>query len=178
MTIKKHIITTVAKDEPGVVSKLSAIVQANDGNWLESSMNRLGGYFTGIVSIDLPEKNSGVLAIQLAELQNEGITSTIQVLTEDVEQKSDKADYLNQVHLIIEANDRPGIVEEISSQLASIGVNVENMDTHCESASMAGYNLFVAHLKVALPVTVDQDLLEKTLEDLSDDLMTTISFED
>ena len=103
-------------------------------------------------------------------LQSDGIIVTEQE-TEGLELAAEE---VNALQILVEANDRPGIVEEISAVLAQQQVNVESMDTECESASMAGYSIFRAHLFLALPDGLTEEQLEQALEDVSDDLMVSV----
>jgi len=77
-------------------------------------------------------------------------------------------------HLILTVvgNDRPGIVGELSSLLARLHVNVEELSTNCEDAPMSSEILFRATAKVSLPsADLNKDHLQDELESLSDDLM-------
>ena len=76
--------------------------------------------------------------------------------------------------IIVEGNDRRGIVEELSSTLAEKNVNVEKLITQFESASMAGYDLFKAEINVSLPNNFTMEELEAILENISDDLMVNV----
>ena len=69
-------------------------------------------------------------------------------------------------------------MEEIASALALSNVNVEQMITECESASMAGYELFRAQLRVVLPEALSVEQLESALENVSDDLMVSFVIEE
>lgn len=170
MKIEELIITVYAADRPGIVKALSDAVLANHGNWLESSLSRLCGQFAGIVHLSIPSDSKAGLLAQLETLADDGIYVTVQ--SAEIPVNSD--DRNESLEIVVEANDRPGIVEEIATALASAEVNVEQMATECESASMAGYELFRAHLRVALPVSCSIDQLEELLENVSDDLMVSI----
>ena len=76
--------------------------------------------------------------------------------------------------LYIEANDREGIIEEISTALTLKNVNVEKLVSVCESASMAGYDLFKAKIEVTLPKRFTVIKLEALMEKVSDDLVVTV----
>ena len=170
MNTETIIITLFAKDRPGIIRELSDTVLANKGNWLESSLSRLCGQFTGIVHIEVGSDNKTDLLAALDMLAQIGINVTVQNFQE-VEEESDSFEALQ---ILVEANDRPGIVEEIATALADEDINIENMDTECESASMAGYNLFRAHMFLALPEGMTEDQLETVLENVSDDLMVSV----
>ncbi len=170
MSTEKIIITLFAKDRPGIVRSLSDTVLANKGNWLESSLSRLCGQFTGIVHIAVDSGNKASLISAFEAMSKEGINVTVQnaegVKTDDIE--------VNGLQILVEANDRPGIIKEISEALAAENVNVDNIDTEVESASMAGYPIFRAHLFLAMPEDLSEDDLEDILEGVSDDVMVSV----
>ncbi|NND00393.1 MAG: glycine cleavage system protein R [Gammaproteobacteria bacterium] len=170
MKTEKLVITIFAEDRPGIMQIISDTVLEHGGNWLESSLNRLSGQFAGIVNIEVAEDQISALSASFEKLVDDGIKiSTFKKLDEP------RADEFGErVELLVEANDRPGIVEEIASALASAGINAEKMETAYQSASMAGYQLFSAHLTVALPQAVGVEKLEAVLEQVSDDLMVSI----
>jgi len=170
MSSEKIVITLFAKDRPGIVRALSNTVLEHQGNWLESSLSRLCGQFTGIVHIEIAKDMHAELVKALSQLADQGIHVTLQKSV--YVQQDDQT--VNGLQILVEANDRPGIVNEITNALAEASVNVDNMDTECESASMAGYNLFRAHLFLVLPEDLTEKDLEQVLEDVSDDLMVSI----
>jgi len=170
MNTENIVITIFAEDRPGIVRELSDTVLANGGSWQESSLSRLSGQFAGIVNIAVATDQRESLQAALNGLQDSGISVTSQNRIEVQAETSNDAT----VELMVEANDRQGIIEEISSALATAQVNVEQMETLCESASMAGYDLFIAHLMVALPEGMNIQQLEGVLENVSDDLMVSI----
>jgi len=163
------ILTVMAKDKPGIVKQLSDAVFAQQGNWLESSLSRLGGQFAGIVSVGLPVGKLNAFKRALAELSADGITVRIQT------QEASKVEKRPTALIQLEANDRPGIIEEISSMLLGKNVNIEKIETSCVSASMAGYDLFRAEVTVSLPKRFTENRLQTLLEQLSDDVMVTIA---
>ena len=170
MSTEKIIITLFAKDRPGIVRGLSDTVLANKGNWLESSLSRLCGQFTGIVHIAIDSGNKAALMADFKAMSKDGVSVTVQdaegVKTDDVE--------VNGLQILVEANDRPGIIKEIAEALAAENVNVDNIDTEVASASMAGYAIFRAHLFLAMPEDLSEDDLEEILEGISDDVMVSV----
>jgi glycine cleavage system regulatory protein len=162
MSTEKVIITLFAKDRPGIIRSLSDTVLANKGNWLESSLSRLCGQFTGIVHIAVESGNKAALIAGFEAMSKDGVNVTVQNIE------------VNGLQILVEANDRPGIVKEITEALAAENINVDNIDTEVESASMAGYQIFRAHLFLAMPDDLSEDDLEEILEGISDDVMVSI----
>ena len=73
-------------------------------------------------------------------------------------------------------NDRRGIVHDITTILTNHNVNVLNLDTISESASMGGGELFKAKAELVVPASTDIDVLESELEDIANELMVDILF--
>ena len=53
------LISFIADDRPGLVKSLSEVVNAHQGNWLESRMAKLSGKFAGVVRVAVPEERVG-----------------------------------------------------------------------------------------------------------------------
>lgn len=170
MSTEKIIITLFSKDRPGIIRSLSNTVLENNGNWLESSLSRLCGQFTGIVHIEVETAHKASLTSALSALESDGINITVQKV-DDI--KADDGE-VNGLQILVEANDRPGIINEITEALAAENVNIDNIDTEVASASMAGYLIFRAHLFLAMPDDLSDDDLEEILEGVSDDVMVSI----
>lgn len=162
------VLTVMAKDKPGIVRSISDAVSSSNGSWLESSLSRLGGQFAGIVSVNIPNDALDDFRKLLADLVADGVSVRIHAQDAVEDEANQTAD------ILLEANDRVGIVEEVSSVLAAKNVNVERIVTQCESASMAGYDLFKAEISVTLPKGFTLRKLEAALETISDDLIVTI----
>ena len=163
--MKKLVITFISDDRPGLVEKLSQMVQQRDGNWLESKMAQLSGKFTGIVEISLPEEQVSVLTQELKALSSEGIS----LLAEAVVSEPPQA-VLNSGEVSILGLDRPGIVNEISTALASQNINVEEFHSLVEAAPMSGQPLFKAELAIGIPATVNLEELNEKLDAISQSL--------
>jgi glycine cleavage system regulatory protein len=70
------------------------------------------------------------------------------------------------------------VVHDITRVLAQHRVNVQELETEVESASMSGGALFKATARLLVPEGVDLRQLEERLEDLANELMVDIRFED
>ncbi len=163
--MKKLVITFISDDRPGLVEKLSQMVQQHGGNWLESKMAQLSGKFTGIVEISLPDKQVAVLTQELKALSADGISLLAEAVVCEPEQA-----ILNSGEVSILGVDRPGVVNEISTALAALSINVEEFHSLVESAPMTGQPLFKADLVIGIPVDVNLQELEEKLDSISQKL--------
>jgi glycine cleavage system regulatory protein len=164
------VMTVLGRDRPGLVRSLAALVAEHDGNWLESRMSRLGGYFAGILRVEVPSEKEVSLVTALKRLEAQGLTV---VVHPDQPKPVPASARLNQLEIV--GQDRPGIVREISQALANHGVNVEELQTECASAAMSGETLFKARARLSLPASCNTAELRRELEQIGADLIVEIS---
>ncbi|MGD8345700.1 MAG: ACT domain-containing protein [Lysobacterales bacterium] len=166
------VLSVLSDDRPGIVETLSDVLASNGGNWTESSMLSLAGQFAGILLAELPEERSDAFLDALSALQADGIHVTARTAPGSSEDNDTRA-----VALELVGQDRPGIVHDISEVLARHAVNVHELETTVQSASMSGERLFLAHARVFIPAATDTDKLREELEDLANELMVDLSLE-
>lgn len=166
-------LTIISDDHYGIVEKVAAVIASNQGSWLESNMSRLAGKFAGILLVAVPEKKQPDLLIELKALNSEGIRIIAEPTTESEQNAGE--------HLLLSlvGNDRPGIIGELSSILARLGANVEELCTNCEDAPMSAEILFKASAIISFSssdtqLEANRAVLQRELESLSDDLMIEI----
>ena len=162
------VMTLLGPDRPGLVEALAEKVQACDGNWLESRLCQLAGHFAGIVQLQLPEARAQEFEAALRALDAEmGLKCHLSI--------SDAGTGEGRLlTLDVIGQDRPGIVFAVTDILAEFGVNVEAMDSVCESAPMSGESLFRARLRVRIPLDTDFSALERRLTDIGDEMMLDV----
>jgi glycine cleavage system regulatory protein len=163
------VLTVIGPDRPGIVEQLAATVAAHGGNWEQSRMARLAGQFAGILSVSVPRDHSAELSRALEGLSGSGlrVVSQASAIAE--------RDGMRAYRLSLVGDDRKGIVRELSRTLSAREINVEELETYCESAPMSGELLFHAQALLSVPASVEIDALKKTLEALADDLMVELS---
>ena len=167
------VMTIIGQDRPGLVESVAALVAEHGGNWLESRMSRLGGQFAGILRVEAPDENEPALVVALQKLQSRGLTVVVHP-----DQPKPLPATARQTVLEIVGQDRPGIVRQISHALASLGVNVEDLQTECASAAMSGETLFKARARLSLPESCTTAQVREKLERIAADLIVEISLAD
>jgi glycine cleavage system regulatory protein len=166
------VLTVVSDDHPGIVKSLSELLADKGGNWTESSMLSLAGKFAGILLASVPEKNADSFIEGLKSLEKKGMQIVAQ-RTRAASPASGKREFT----LDLVGQDHPGIVHDITQILAGHQVNVLELETHCQSASMSGENLFLAHARLMIPADASLDELQDELEKLANELMVDIKIE-
>lgn len=167
------VLTVIGEDRPGLVEALAELISAHEGSWDESRMARLAGHFAGVVQIHLPETHADQLIAALPGLAERGLS--VSVVDSDWSLAS--VDHRRSIRLELVGQDRPGIVREISSALARLGVSVQDLRTGVESAPMSGEPLFRAKAELAPPEDVGVERIRAALEALADELMVDVQLE-
>ncbi|SHL33529.1 glycine cleavage system protein R [Roseibium suaedae] len=167
------VLTVIAKDRPGLVERLAEAIADAGGNWVESSMARLGGEFAGIVSVDIDEEAIGNLHQKFDVLLKDGIAITL---------RSDKArpEPLKgaAAHLDLISQDHPGILRRITRVLREHGVSIEHLETEVVPGSMSGEMLFKASADLRLPEGLSPAALSEFVQETAADMMADVNLID
>ncbi|MDV2858182.1 MULTISPECIES: glycine cleavage system protein R [Oceanimonas] len=163
--MKTLVATLIGPDKTGLVRQLAALVRRHHGSWQSSAMSELAGYFAGIVEIQVPAEHSEALEQALLSLPD------FQVQL--VEGKG-PAPHGQRLKLTVTANDRVGIIDEVTDIINSLNISVKTLKTDSHPAAITGIALFEAQSTLTLPHGQTLEDLQTRLEALSDDLVVDI----
>ncbi|QDT75919.1 glycine cleavage system protein R [Lacipirellula limnantheis] len=163
------VLTILGADRPGLVESIARLVAEHQGNWLESRMAHLAGQFAGILRVEVDAAQAEPLTAALRRLNDAGLETIVHP-----DPAAAIASDRPLVKLDLLGQDRPGIVRQISSVLAALGVNVEELNTECRAAAETGQPLFHAVAQLRLPSDVSVDALRTALENVAADLMVDV----
>jgi glycine cleavage system regulatory protein len=163
------VLTVLGDDRPGLVSAISAPINAHGASWERSQLSQLAGKFAGIVLVSVANARFDALSADLMALKDEGL----QVVLE----RTDDPDERESLRLNLEllGGDHPGIVAEISSSLAARGISIDELSTDVRDAPMAGGTIFEASAVLSVPPTTSIEQLRLMLEGLANELMVEIT---
>ncbi|MCW8090419.1 glycine cleavage system protein R [Alteromonas sp. ASW11-130] len=161
------IITVIGKDKPGIVDSIAKNVYQRNGNWLSSSFAHMAGMFTGFVEVQVSEDNVDELVSSVSKIPDLDVHS-ISVASEQVELS-------NTLTVDVMGNDKPGIVQELTSIFNQFNLNIVSFDSRCESAPAWGSMMFKARAVITVPDSFDESALQRALENRSADLVVDIS---
>ncbi|MDN4503781.1 ACT domain-containing protein [Alteromonadaceae bacterium BrNp21-10] len=165
----KHIvITLVGADRTGIVENVSSLIFKFNGNWLASNLSKMAGQFAGIIEIMIPDENLEGFETELTKLK--GLRC---IVNEEANIKNDAED--RRVSISIVGNDKPGIIQEVTSAINHAGANVVKLQSVCESAPNWGGELFKADILISLPAELDIDDVTDNLEAIANDLVVEIN---
>ena len=158
------IISFVCPDKPGLVDLLSQTINSHEGNWQTSSLHHLAGYFAGVIQVSVSDEQSKKLTAAL-----EALTQFTFTIVSSENNTKDKANLTLQVT----ANDRPGIIQELSSVVHHHNGNLLKLVSFTESAPHTGQEMFNAELKLNIDINSIDELVE-AIEQLANDIMVDI----
>ena len=167
------VLTVIGPDRPGLVEALSETIAEHGANWLESRMSHLEGWFAGLLRVNIPDANTANLMRALDELESRGLRVTVQATEPTPPVAETRA-----LRLELIGQDHPGIIRQISHELAERRVNVDELDTNVTSAPMSGEPLFRARASLRVPSSAPLEELRETLEKIANELMVDLSLDD
>ena len=165
------VLTIIADDQPGIINTVSRVLYKHRGGWTQSSMSSLAGQFAGILLASIPSEKADACVEELHQLKSQGLHVIAHISGE-----TPASEETHEYTLDLVGNDRRGIVHEITTILTKHAVNVLDLETRSESASMGGGNLFRARAVLLVPVNANIGMLESELENIANELMVDINF--
>jgi glycine cleavage system regulatory protein len=165
----KLILSVVGSDRPGLTQALAEAVLAAGGNWLESHLSRLGGLYVGSVLVELEAAAVERLRSAVQAVDAKGLEVRIASAIEAGETAGQRVSF----HLL--GQDRPGIVRQVTTVLAGLGVNIEDFDTRLRPEPQTGAPLFELEARLRLPPGLREDQVQSALEAISGEIMVDIS---
>lgn len=172
--MQSHLVfTVISKDRPGLVDRLADAIASAGGNWVESSMARLGGEFAGIVSVDIDTASLADLEARFAALEGEGFSISRRSGDRRAAEPEGKL-----AHIDLVSQDHPGILRKVTRVLADHQVSIELLETAVVPGSMSGEALFKATADLRLPVGLSQATLAEALQATAADMMADINLID
>ncbi len=162
------ILTVVGCDRAGLTLAIAEAVATAGGNWLESHLSRLRGMYVGSILVELPEEKMDCLKVAVARIDSSGLQVTL------IPAGTEKALTGRQIAVQIVGQDRPGIVREVATAIASIGGNIERFESSVDNSSWSGALLFHATADVTLPPHASEDQVREALESVSGEIMVDL----
>ena len=164
--MKQLVLTLIGKDKAGLVEQLATLINDHHGNWTASNLSHLGGYFAGILQVEVAPEHAENLTSALATMADLDVKIHHGIDTSVNEHKLLK--------FVITGNDRPGIVRELSSVIKHKGTNIVHFESSKQSAPNWGSPLFHAIATVELAEGLNKDEVVSALEAIATDVVVDI----
>jgi methionyl-tRNA formyltransferase len=164
------VVTAIGADRPGLVSLLSERAQGFGANWAGSRMTNLAGQFAGIVHFDVPAPNVEPLAQALRGLESSGLRIVI------AQSETPSAPPGRRiVTLELTGVDRPGIIRDLSRNLAERGVSIDDLHTEIVDDGASAQHLFKVRAVLVVPESLPTEGMRSALDKLASEMMVDIA---
>ena len=167
-----YVLNVMSDDHPGIVAAVSNAVERLGGNIDSCSQTVLGGYFTLIMIVSLPEP---VEPAELAERirGSESVDSGYQVTARAAVPGEDflPAEELDRFVITAFGKDQPGIVRRFSQYLAGKDINIVDLYGDCKGGE------FVLIGQLEVPTRYDIRMLQADLEQMGEELGFTVKLQ-
>ncbi|OIQ95870.1 methionyl-tRNA formyltransferase [mine drainage metagenome] len=164
------VVTAIGADRPGIVSQLAERAREFSANWAGSRMANLAGQFAGIVQFEVAAENAEALVTALRGLEFSGL----RVAATKCEAKPAPPGS-RMVKLELAGPDRPGIVSDLSRNLAERGVSIEDLHTEIVGNGQASGHVFKVRALLAVPDAISSAALQHDLEALAAEMVVDIA---
>jgi len=164
------ILTVLGSDRPGLTQRLAEAVHAAGGNWLNSHLARLGGKYVGAVLVEIADADRAKLEAAVRAIDPAMLSVTLVDADADAPPAGTRM-----LTISLTGADRPGIVREMTTALAAIGVNIEALESGAESGAWTGERIFRARAELRLPAEANSEDVSRALEAISGEIMVDIA---
>ena len=137
-----YMLSLVGKDRPGLVAEVSAALCKAGCNLGDSSMARLGTNFSIMVMVQWNGTIEQLKEIVQPISQNLALTPHIDELPGGIEHHVEP-----DVRISVYAQDRPGIVEDVTTTLAEAGLNILYLDSNTDTKEGIPGKTYYLHIE-------------------------------
>jgi glycine cleavage system transcriptional repressor len=174
------IINAVGSDRLGIVSDMTKYVTDAGGNVGESQAAKLGGHFSLMMLVSVPEASLGDFHAKLKNMKD--MTASVYMVDADAKAVPMVPKIAYSGRFTLEGADNPGIVHKVTTILSHNGLNIDKMETSDEIAPHGGTTLFkmrgTAHAYDPLAAGFDPSKIRSELSALGNELNCDIDMED
>jgi glycine cleavage system transcriptional repressor len=168
--MKDYILTVMAQDRVGIVRDVASALTGLGGNITHVSQTVMCGYFTLIVSVEVPDKRS-LLEIRQA-IERKGGVGELEVNVRPYEAAPEsQIKKAERFTLTIVGKDRPGIISRATEYLANRGINIDDFYAYVLDGR------FVMLVQVSIPEGVDADDVRSEIESLGREFELTVQLQ-
>jgi glycine cleavage system transcriptional repressor len=167
-----YVLDVMSDDHPGIVAAVTSAVESLGGNIDACSQTVLGGYFTLIMIVSVPEAiDPDLLADRVRQMESGG--SEFQVLVRPARLPEHFAPREQCDRFVITAfgSDQPGIVRRFSQYLAGKDINI--VDLYGDRKG----DEFVLIGQLEVPCSWDIRMLQADLEQMGQELGFTVKLQ-
>ena len=159
--MNRIIITAIGIDRPGLVNKITSIINQNKGNIENSKMIKIDNQFAIIIDFKTIE-DIDIIKKELKSIKD------LEIYYKSA--KPIETDQKSILQYLIKGADDQGIVDTISNYFKDKNLNITEIDTFIESAPITGAPLFNMKITIECNPITDAQQIEKDLLQICEEL--------
>ena len=159
--MNRVIITAIGIDRPGLVNKITSIINQNKGNIENSKMVKIDDQFAIIMDFSTIE-DINIIETELKSIKD------LEIYYKSV--KSIDANKKTTSTYLIKGADDQGIINAITNYFKDRDLNIIEIDTFIESAPITGSPLFNMNIIIEHNSNIDLKKLKKDLLQICEEL--------
>jgi predicted amino acid-binding ACT domain protein len=170
--VNAYVLDVMSDDHPGIVAAVSSAVESLGGNIDSCSQTVLGGFFTLIMIVSLPEPiDSEQLAERVRKAESSGAPYQVLVRPAQIRALADPQASVDRFVITAFGKDQPGIVRRFSQYLAGKDINIVDLygDRNGDDFVLIG--------QLEVPACWDIRLLQADLEQMGQELGFTVKLQ-
>jgi len=153
----QFIATIYGEERSGIMKSLAHETHKLGGRWIDSRVSHLCGYFAGIIKIEVPEGNIETLKSTISNHDH---------ITAHFFRCNDLKHEYQLWSLTFEAEDRSGLIDQISQALAEFSVDIDDMESHRYPVVELGQSVLKVSCTLRTPVAFVPDGLSLRLKEI------------
>ncbi len=168
--VETFIVSFIGEASPNDIHQLAAITHENQGKWLVSKVNFIDNQVAAVIKIEVPAENKPMVIDAFRDQQN--LITSFSETSAQTESNQEQ-----HCQLRLDANDRAGIVNDITHLLDSQRIRV--VDLNCQRIFIAGHDgvssaLFTSNISLKIPPNLSIYDVVNELEALSEDIKVRV----
>jgi len=133
---ENYIIAVMARDRPGIIATITHSVFAMGGNVIELSQTVMRGYFSLILCATLPAETQPETIRKGIEKTGKEMGLSASVCRFDPQSLFTPEKNTGIWFLTLQGQDRPGLIYQVTSHLADLEINIEDLYTRSEGKAI------------------------------------------
>ena len=175
--VQRWIVTALGKDRPGIVAGVTQVLYQLGCNLEDSAMTRLEGEFAVMLIFSGPKSLTEAWIRKAFEPLAKRLTLAVHIKPLSQAETSAPSGKTRAYTISVYGADRPGIVYNVSTALAKLGVNITDVHTHRSGSQTRrdATSLYLMVIQAETPPSLNVARLERSLETLRKTLGVEVS---
>ncbi|MHB1458946.1 MAG: glycine cleavage system transcriptional repressor [Armatimonadota bacterium] len=168
--MKDYIVTVMARDRVGIIRDVSSALSDLGGNITHVNQTVMRGYFTLIVSVEMPDERTQ-LEIRQAVERNGGVGEFEVNVRPYEDLVAGKASASERFTLSLRGTNQGGVMKRVTVYLADRNINIDDFYAYAYDSK------FVMLVQVSIPIGLDVEEIQSELAQVGIEYGLTVNLQ-